>query len=44
MQEGDVPDALADVEDLQRETDFKPATPIEGGCRKIYVNWYKDVL
>lgn len=41
MQEGDVPDALADVEDLQRETDFKPATPIEVGVGK-FIDWYLD--
>lgn len=41
MQEGDVPDALADVEDLQRETDFKPSTPIEVGVGK-FIDWYLD--
>ena len=41
MQEGDVPVALADVEDLEREIDFKPSTPIEVGVGK-FVDWYLD--
>ena len=41
MQEGDVPEALADVEDLMNEINFKPATPIEVGVGK-FVDWYLD--
>jgi UDP-glucuronate 4-epimerase len=41
MQEGDVPDALADVDDLVREIDFKPSTPIEVGVGK-FIDWYLD--
>lgn len=41
MQEGDVPDALADVNDLQAETSFKPSTPIEVGVGK-FIDWYLD--
>ncbi|MCE7864563.1 MAG: NAD-dependent epimerase [Bacteroidetes bacterium CHB5] len=41
MQEGDVPDALADVDDLQQEIDFKPATPIEVGVGK-FIDWYLE--
>jgi len=41
IQEGDVPDALADVEDLQRTIDFKPSTPIEVGVGK-FIDWYLD--
>lgn len=41
MQEGDVPDALADVDDLEREIGFKPATPIEVGVGK-FIDWYLD--
>ncbi len=41
MQEGDVPEALADVDDLIREIDFKPSTPIEVGVGK-FVDWYLD--
>ena len=31
MQPGDVPATYADVDDLMREVDFKPATPIADG-------------
>jgi len=41
MQDGDVPDALADVQDLQKEIDFKPSTPIEVGVGK-FIDWYLD--
>ena len=41
MQDGDVPDALADVQDLLNEIDFKPSTPIEVGVGK-FIDWYLD--
>jgi UDP-glucuronate 4-epimerase len=41
MQEGDVPDALADVDDLVKEIGFKPSTPIEVGVGK-FIDWYLD--
>ena len=41
MQEGDVPEALADVSDLMKEINFKPATPIEVGVGK-FIDWYLD--
>jgi UDP-glucuronate 4-epimerase len=41
MQEGDVPDALADVNDLVNEINFKPATPIEVGVGN-FIDWYVD--
>lgn len=41
MQEGDVPEALADVADLQKEIDFKPSTPIEIGVGK-FIDWYLE--
>lgn len=41
LQDGDVPETYADVSDLMREIDFKPATPIEVGIAK-FVNWYKE--
>ena len=41
MQEGDVPDALADIDDLIKAIDFKPSTPIEVGVGK-FVDWYMD--
>ena len=39
LQEGDVPETYADVEDLMREVDFKPATPIDEGIGK-FIAWY----
>jgi UDP-glucuronate 4-epimerase len=41
MQEGDVPQSFADAEDLYREIDFKPSTPIETGVGK-FVDWYLE--
>lgn len=41
MQEGDVPDALADVDDLVKEINFKPSTPIEIGVGN-FIDWYLD--
>jgi UDP-glucuronate 4-epimerase len=41
MQEGDVPDALADIDDLVNEIGFKPSTPIEVGVGK-FIDWYLD--
>jgi UDP-glucuronate 4-epimerase len=40
MQAGDVPDTFADVEDLAREFDYKPETPVEEGIKR-YVEWYR---
>jgi len=41
MQTGDVPATYADIEDLIRDIDFRPATPIEQGIRK-FAAWYRD--
>lgn len=41
IQDGDVPETYADVEDLIREVDFRPSTPIEAGVGK-FVDWYRD--
>jgi len=41
LQDGDVPATYANVDDLVREVDFKPATTIEEGIRK-FVDWYRD--
>jgi len=41
MQAGDVPATYADVGDLMREADFKPATPIAEGVAR-FVAWYKQ--
>ena len=40
LQAGDVPDTYADVEDLVRDTGYKPATLIEVGVRN-FVDWYR---
>ena len=40
MQPGDVYQTYADVDDLMRDFDFKPSTPIEVGLQK-FVNWYR---
>jgi UDP-glucuronate 4-epimerase len=39
MQPGDVAATFADVEDLERDVGFKPATSIEEGVRR-FVDWY----
>jgi UDP-glucuronate 4-epimerase len=39
LQEGDVPETFADVEDLTEVTAFKPATPISEGIGK-FIDWY----
>jgi UDP-glucuronate 4-epimerase len=39
LQAGDVPDTFADVEDLVRDVDYKPATPVEEGVRR-FIEWY----
>jgi UDP-glucuronate 4-epimerase len=41
LQDGDVPETFADVEDLMKEVDFKPSTPIETGIGK-FIDWYLD--
>jgi UDP-glucuronate 4-epimerase len=40
MQPGDVPATYADIEDLIRDIDFRPATSIEEGIRK-FAAWYR---
>ena len=40
LQPGDVPDTLADCSDLERDTGFRPTTPIEEGVRR-FVEWYR---
>lgn len=40
MQPGDVPDTYADIQSLQRDTGYSPATPIEVGVRR-FVDWYR---
>ncbi|HWP00475.1 MAG TPA: NAD-dependent epimerase [Methylococcus sp.] len=41
LQDGDVPDTYADVEDLMRDTGYRPSTPIEIGIAR-FVEWYRD--
>lgn len=41
LQDGDVPETYADVDDLMRDVGFKPSTPIEVGIEK-FVTWYKE--
>jgi UDP-glucuronate 4-epimerase len=40
MQPGDVPATYADVDDLMRDTGFKPATPVREGVAR-FVEWYR---
>ncbi|MGZ5896849.1 MAG: NAD-dependent epimerase [Xanthobacteraceae bacterium] len=41
MQPGDVPTTYADIDDLVREVDFRPATPITDGISR-FVEWYRS--
>jgi UDP-glucuronate 4-epimerase len=41
IQEGDVPETYADVDDLIRDAGFKPSTTIEAGIEK-FVSWYLE--
>lgn len=41
MQPGDVPSTYADIDDLTRDTGFRPGTPLAEGLKK-FVEWYKD--
>jgi UDP-glucuronate 4-epimerase len=41
IQDGDVPEAQADVSDLIKEIDFKPSTPVEVGVNN-FIDWYID--
>ncbi len=39
LQLGDVPETEADIDDLVKDVDYRPATPIEVGVRK-FVDWF----
>jgi UDP-glucuronate 4-epimerase len=39
LQQGDVPDTFADVDDLVRDVGYRPATPVEEGVSR-FVEWY----
>lgn len=41
IQEGDVPESLADVDELMQDVGFSPSTPIEKGVSN-FIDWYLD--
>lgn len=41
LQDGDVPENYANVDDLMRDIGFKPSTPVETGIGK-FIDWYLD--
>jgi UDP-glucuronate 4-epimerase len=41
LQAGDVPDTAADVEELARDFDYHPDTPVDVGIAR-FVAWYRD--
>jgi UDP-glucuronate 4-epimerase len=41
MQPGDVPATYANVDDLMRDVDFKPTTPIADGISR-FIDWYRS--
>ena len=41
LQPGDVPDTFADVSDLVRDFDYKPATTVDQGMEQ-FVNWFNS--
>jgi len=41
MQPGDVPSTFADVDDLARDVDFAPRTPIDVGVKR-FIEWYRE--
>jgi UDP-glucuronate 4-epimerase len=41
MQPGDVETTYADIDDLVRDVEFSPNTPIETGLQ-VFVDWYRD--
>ena len=41
LQDGDVPDTYANVDDLVKEFDYKPDMPVKTGVAN-FVKWYKD--
>lgn len=41
LQPGDVPKTYADIDDLERDINYRPETSIEKGIAN-FVNWYKD--
>jgi len=41
LQPGDVPDTFADVQDLVRDVDYRPSTPVKHGIKE-FVEWYRE--
>ncbi|MDX1656968.1 MAG: NAD-dependent epimerase [Candidatus Competibacteraceae bacterium] len=41
LQQGDVPDTYADVDDLIQDTGYRPSTAVEVGVAR-FVEWYRD--
>jgi len=41
LQPGDVPKTYADIDDIERDVNYRPSTPIEKGIAN-FVDWYKD--
>jgi UDP-glucuronate 4-epimerase len=41
LQQGDVPDTFANVDDLVKDVGYRPSTPVEQGVRS-FVDWYLD--
>lgn len=41
LQPGDVPDTMADVAALERDTGYRPSTPVETGVER-FVRWYRE--
>ncbi len=41
LQPGDVPETYADIDDLEKDINYRPDTPIELGIER-FVNWYKE--
>ena len=41
MQPGDVPETYADVDDLVRDTGFRPGTPLADGIAR-FIEWYRE--
>ncbi len=41
MQPGKVPETVADVDDLARDTGFRPCTPLKEGIAR-FIDWYRE--
>ena len=41
LQEGDVPEIFADVENLIKKINFQPRTSVKEGIGK-FIDWYKE--